>query len=103
MTKMDKMTSFSRRSVLKAGVRDHLAVAHRRDRRDAGADRNPVEMHRAGAALRESAAEMRIVEPEIVAQRIEQRHVGIGIDGMALAVHVEGYSGHGCMSPWDGT
>ena len=74
-----------------AGERDHLAIAHRRDRGDAGADRLAIEMHRAGTALREPAAEMRIVEPEIVAQRIEQRHVGIGIDRVDLAVDVEVY------------
>ena len=45
-----------------------------------------VEMHGAGAALREPAAEMRIVEADVVAQRVEQRHVGIGIDGVRLAV-----------------
>jgi len=56
-------------------------------------------MHRAGAALREPAAEVRIVEPDVVAQRIKQRHVGIGIDRMDLAVHVEVYSSHGCISP----
>src|SRR5260370_3398519 len=59
-------------------------------------------MHRAGAALGEPAAEVRIVEAEIVAQRIEQRHVRIGIDRMGTAVHVEGNSGHGCISPWGG-
>ncbi len=58
-----------------------------------------VDMHGTGAALREPAAEMRIVEAEIVAQRIEQRHVGIGVDRVDLAVHVEIYSSHGGMSP----
>ena len=65
-----------------AGERDDLAVADGRHRRDAGADRLAVEMHRAGAALREPAAEMRIVEADVVAQRIEQRHVRIGVDGV---------------------
>src|SRR6476661_5802554 len=51
------------------------------------------------AALREAAAEVRIVEPEIVAQRVEQRHVGIGVDRLNLAIHVEIYSSHGCGSP----
>jgi len=47
-------------------------------------------MHRAGAALRQPAAEMRIVQAEIVAQRVEQRHVGIDIDLVLLAVDVQG-------------
>src|SRR4029078_8009781 len=51
------------------------------------------------AALREAAAKVRIVESEIVAQRVEQRHVGIGIDRLNLAVHIEIYSSHGCGSP----
>src|SRR2546430_2650416 len=55
----------------------------------------------AGAALRQSAAELRIVEPDVVLQRVEQRHVRIGVDRVRLAVHVEGYSGHGCMSPYE--
>src|SRR6185295_12309292 len=81
------------------GQRHHLAVAHRRHRRDAGAHRLSVHVHGAGAALREAAAEMRIVEPEIVAQRVEQRHVGIGVDRLNLAVHVEIDSSHGYGSP----
>jgi hypothetical protein len=58
-------------------------------------------MHRAGAALREPAAEMRIVQAEIVAQRVEQRHVGVDIDLVLLAVDVEGeVFGHDCAPPW---
>src|SRR5262245_20685448 len=83
-----------------AGERHYLAVADGGDRRHAGADRLAVEMHRTGAALRKPAAEMWIVEPDVVAQRVEQRHVGIGIDRMDLAVHVEVYSSHGCISPF---
>src|SRR3954454_17663602 len=49
-----------------AGEGDDLAVADGGDRRDAGADGLSVEMHGAGAALRQAAAEMRVVEPEIV-------------------------------------
>ena len=56
---------------------DLLLGRERRQRRDAGAHRLAVDMHRAGAALREPAAEARPVQREIVAQRIEQRHVGI--------------------------
>src|SRR5579864_241223 len=73
-----------------AGERYDFARADRRDRRHAGADCLPVKMHRAGAALGKSAAEMRVVEPDIVAQRIEQRHVRIGLDSVILAVHAEG-------------
>src|SRR5580704_16234 len=73
-----------------AGERDDLAVADRRDRRDAGADRLAVEMHSAGAALGEPATEMRIVQAEIVAQRIEQRHVLVRLYGAHLSIDVEG-------------
>jgi hypothetical protein len=38
---------------------------------------------------------MRVVEPDIVAQGIEQRHVGIGIDRMRPAIHIEIYARHG--------
>jgi hypothetical protein len=48
---------------------------------------------RAGAALRQPAAEARAVQREVVAQRIKQRHVGI-VDGDPdrLAVHVQRFS-----------
>jgi len=55
----------------------------------AGADGLAVEMDRCRRRIGQAAAEMRIVQSEIVAQRIEQRHVRIGIDRMGLAVHVE--------------
>src|SRR5580692_7762081 len=79
----------------KAGERRDLAVADCRNRRDAGADRLPVEMHGAGAALGEPATEMRIVQAEIVAQCIEQRHVVVRLYGAHLAIDVEGiFLGH---------
>src|SRR5262249_56168982 len=53
-------------------------------------------MHCAGAALGDAAAEVRIVQAEIIAQCIEQRHVRIGLDAVRLAVDVEGdFLGHG--------
>src|SRR5262249_32826668 len=93
---LDRMRLLGR---AEAGKGDDLAAAHRRHRRHAGAHRLAVDVHGAGAALRQPAAEMRVVERELVAQRVEQRHVGIGVDRVDLAVHVEGHSGHGCMSP----
>src|SRR5215470_8292797 len=47
-------------------------------------------MHRAGATLGKSTAKMRIVQTNVVAQRIEQWHVRIGVDAVALAVDIEG-------------
>src|SRR5262249_912028 len=93
---LDRMRLLER---AEAGKGDDLAAAHRRHRRHAGPHRLAVDVHGAGAALRQSAAEMRVVVRELVAQRVEQRHVGIGVDRVDLAVHVEGHSGHGCMSP----
>src|SRR5262249_16006410 len=68
---------------------DHFGITDGRHRRDARADRLAIEMHGAGAALREPATEMRIAQSELVTQRIEQRHVRIGIDRMHLAVDVQ--------------
>src|SRR5580692_11753225 len=73
-----------------AGKRDDGPVADVADRRDAGARWLTVEMHGAGAALRKAAAEVRIVEAEIVSKRVEQRHVRVGFDGLNLAVDVKG-------------
>src|SRR5262249_5303603 len=71
-----------------------------RDRSDARVWWLPIDMHCAGAALREAAAEMRIVETEIVAQSIKQRHLRIGVNRMRLAVDIEGEAlGHGVQLP----
>jgi hypothetical protein len=48
------------------------------------------ELHRAGATLRQPAAEMRIVQTEVVAERVKQGHVRIGGDGMGASVYAEG-------------
>jgi hypothetical protein len=45
---------------------------------------------------------MWIVEVEIVAQRIKERHIRIGIHRVNAAVHVKDYSGHGCVLPIEG-
>src|ERR1700693_4070780 len=74
----------------KPGKRDDSGVADRGYRCGARSDRLSVHMHCASPTLREAAAKMRVVQPDIVAQRVEQRHIRIGIDGMCLAVHVEG-------------
>src|SRR5437870_9621215 len=47
-------------------------------------------MHRASPALREPAAEMRVVEPELVAQHVKQRRRRRGLDGPRLPVQLEG-------------
>src|ERR1700704_2626919 len=64
---LDRMRLFRR---AEAGERHHLAGAHCRYRRHAGTHGLAVDMHGTGAALREAAAEMRIVEAKVVAQRI---------------------------------
>src|SRR5438128_5661714 len=43
---------------------------------------------------------MWIVQRDDVAPRIDQRHVGIRIDRMDLAVHFEVYPSHGWISPF---
>src|SRR5689334_18498276 len=73
----------------KSGERCDPAGADRRHRRDARADRLTVKMHGAGAALRQSAAEMRIIQIEIVAQHIEERRVRVGGDGMDGSVDAQ--------------
>src|SRR6185503_20623 len=54
------------------GQRRDLATSDRRHRRDAGADRAAVDLHRAGAALAETTTEPWIVESKVVAQDVEQ-------------------------------
>src|ERR1700730_14559525 len=66
----------------KAGKRNHLAVSHGRNWCDARSHQLSINVNRAGAALRQAAPEMWIIEPDVVTQSIEQRHVGISIDCM---------------------
>src|SRR5262249_3632000 len=73
-----------------AGERHHPAIADRRNRRHAGADRLTIELDRARAALRKAAAEMGIVQADVVATPIQERHVRMGIDRVVLAVDIEG-------------
>src|SRR5262249_14631539 len=84
----------------KAGKCCDLGIANRRDCRDAGARRLAVEMHGASAALREAATEMRVVQAEIITQRVKQRHVRIGVDRMGRPIDGKGKSlGHGVQLP----
>ena len=66
--------------------RDDLALDAARDRDDAGARRDAVDQHGAGAAFAEPAAIFRSVQFEIVAQHIEQRGIGRGVDLMDPAI-----------------
>src|SRR5262245_1737090 len=80
--------------------RRDLCVADRRHCRDAGSGRLTIQMHGASAALRQATAKMRIIEPEFVAKGIEQRHIRIGVNGVGLAVHIEGeFLDHGVQLP----
>src|SRR5258708_21776969 len=60
-------------------------------------------MHGTRAALRESAAEVRIAHLEVVAQGVQERHVRVGVDGHGLAVDGEFDACHGasfgCAGP----
>src|SRR5262245_10843896 len=78
-----------------------LARRDRADRGDAGARGLAVDQHGAGAALRQSAAELGAVELEIVAQHVEQRRVGLGRNRAAHAVDFE-IDGHDPASPRNG-
>jgi hypothetical protein len=56
---------------------------------DAGPHRLAVEMHGARAAGADTAAEFCAVQPEDIAQRPEERHVGVDIDGVLDAVYAQ--------------
>ena len=65
------------------------------DLSDAGTDGITVHDDGAGAALRHAATVLWSVELEIVAQGVEQWHIGLSIDGLTFTVHSEGYFRHG--------
>ena len=66
--------------------RHDVAAGAAFDRNDAGARRDAVDQHGAGAALAEPAAIFRTVQFEIVAQHVKQGGVGRGVDVMVFAV-----------------
>lgn len=49
---------------------------------------------RTGAALSEATAELGAVQPEIVTQGVEQRHIGFDVHRLILAIHAERYFCH---------
>src|SRR5215510_5801402 len=55
--------------------RDDSLARDRADRRDTRPDLLPVQQHRAGAALRESAPEARPVQMELVVQDVQERRI----------------------------
>ncbi len=59
-------------------------------RQDAGARRHPVDLHRAGAALGDAAAELGAGQPDLVAQDPEQRRVGLDVEVVAPSIDGEG-------------
>src|SRR5437763_9889330 len=61
----------------------------------AGSRRNAVEMNSTGAALRDTATELRALESQNVSQSPEQRHVAVDVDRVPLAVDVELKHRHG--------
>src|SRR5206468_2890231 len=69
--------------------RRDAALRHAGHRGHARAHGLAVHQHRAGAALREPAAELRAVQLEVVAQYIEEGSVGVDRDRLALAVDLK--------------
>src|SRR5688572_19441324 len=77
--------------------RDDLLAGGRGHGEATGAHGFSVHVHRTSAALREAAAKARAVEIEIVAQRVEQRHLRI-VDAQVVRLAVDGklnILGHG--------
>ena len=73
----------------------------RADRQHAGAHRLAVEMHGAGAALRDAAAELGAGHAEHVAQHPEQRHVRRRVERFLFAIDRQ-RCGHKALSNLDG-
>src|SRR5271156_1202671 len=69
----------------------HLAVADRANRQQAGTHRLPVDMHRAGAALCDPAAEFGYSEADHIPQGPEQRRIRRDIDRFALSIDLDCY------------
>src|SRR5262249_2805182 len=74
-----------------------VAVPQRRQRPLTRTHGLPIDVHSAGPALAEPAAEMRSTEADIVAQDIEQRRRRIGVHCYLFAVHAEGCHDPSCL------
>ena len=61
----------------------------RRDRRQAGARRLPVEVDGAGAAEPDAATELAALQVKFVAQHPKQGHIAVDVDGSLQAVHLD--------------
>src|SRR5436190_22883959 len=64
-------------------------VRDRGDRCDAGPDLYAVGEHRAGAALRESAAEARPLQLELVGEHVEERRISARLHRPSPSVHLD--------------
>src|SRR4029077_14969152 len=78
----------SRRCGANAFDRGDGAVANRADREKTGADWFAVDMHRAGAALRNAATEFGAGHAEHIAQHPKKRHVTRRFEGPGFTVDV---------------
>src|SRR5262249_17773193 len=59
-----------------------------------------IQLNGTSTALREPAAEMRVAKPKLVAQGVEQRHVGVGVYCVGFAVDGNGEAlAHGVQLP----
>src|SRR6516164_7171464 len=65
------------------------AVLQRADRKNVGTHWLAVDMHGAGAALRDAAAELRPREPKNVAEHPQQGHIGWRIERLCRSVYDE--------------
>src|SRR6185436_6228443 len=68
---------------------DLLRRAHRRHRPHARAHRLAIDVHGAGAALRDATAVLGAGERELLAQHPQQRRVGLGVEIAILAIDVQ--------------
>src|SRR5262249_1012068 len=69
--------------------RRHRLAGDVRDRRDAGAGLNTIDQYRAGAALRQPAAEARATPPHLVHQHVDKRRIGTPADGLPAALDLD--------------
>src|ERR671927_66515 len=69
--------------------RRHLRALHRAERRDARAHCLAIHMHRARAAVRGAAAELRPRELQLIAEHPQERRAFLRLSGYRLAIEIE--------------
>ncbi|CAH1667711.1 hypothetical protein CHELA20_51925 [Hyphomicrobiales bacterium] len=79
---------------------EHGGAVTGQRQRGAAFDSLSVEMHDTSPALAGIAADMRTREPQMLAEKLNEKGTRLDVGGYGLAVHRHGHGGHGGLPRW---